>query len=87
MAAGQKPVKALWIRLTPTKTLSQKKPGWTHWVNASDNNSMLPATILTPLSTVISCSLVVYPAACEGLKLEVANLGFIYRIKPNISNY
>ena len=27
MAAGQKPVKALWIRLAPTKTLSQTKPG------------------------------------------------------------
>ncbi len=54
MAAGQKPVKALWIRLTPTKALNQTKPGWTQVVRINESSNMQPATILTPLSTVMA---------------------------------
>ncbi len=54
MAAGQKPVKALWIRLTPTNTLNQTKPGWTQVVRINESSNMQPATILTQLSTVMA---------------------------------
>jgi len=45
MAAGQKPVNALCIRLTPTKTLSQTKPGWTQAVSSSDSSKMQPCHV------------------------------------------
>tara|TARA_R110000851_G_scaffold307407_2_gene465913 strand:- start:20860 stop:21063 length:204 start_codon:yes stop_codon:yes gene_type:complete len=57
IAAGQKPVKALWNRLAPTNTVSHTKCGLTVAVNTMDNKTMKPAKAITLLSTDISSSL------------------------------
>ncbi len=64
-------------QIDPDKDAQPDKPGCTQAVSSSESSNMQPATILTPLSTVMTFSL---------FNLDIANLASLYTIEPNISN-
>src|SRR5262249_41723406 len=53
ISAGQKPVKADWIRFTATKTASQSQLGFTQWASPRLTSTSVPARIRIEFSSFI----------------------------------
>lgn len=53
VSAGQNPVKADWIRLTPTKAVSRSQYSLTQWAREMLRRTMVPAMMRMAFSIVI----------------------------------